>query len=370
MTTASKPDRRIPSLDGIRAVAMLGVLYAHSIGTQGFPVLRPHAPNIGELGLRTFFVLSGFLITGMLLGELRTSGTISLKEFYIRRSLRIFPAFYVFLAIVAILSWLGLAGISVPGHELWRAAIYTTNYFDPRTWEVGHLWSLAVEEQFYLTWPLTLLILGARRGAWLAFGTMLLVPLIRIAFMALPDGTLPMQRYSGMSFETVVDGIACGTLLALIRDQLWANRLYRGIVEARWFWALPLLAVAADTLPHWGSWLLPEYGRVFSGLRALVGISLVNIAAAMMIDRLVRFSDSPAGRFLNLPRVAWFGSMTYSMYLWQQVFLNRDSDHWTASSPINVVFAVSVGILSHYVVERPIQRLRSRFKAPTPAPSP
>src|SRR5580692_8626360 len=153
--------RRIASLDGLRAVSILLVLTSHSIlGTHSFAfrLLFLHA----DLGVRVFFIISGFLITTLLLNERAESGGISLRLFYIRRTLRILPAFYLFVGTVAILNALGV--IAVPPGNWVYVLTYTLN-FDPHPpWVLGHLWSLSVEEQFYLLWPLVMRF--ARRSMW------------------------------------------------------------------------------------------------------------------------------------------------------------------------------------------------------------
>src|SRR6185312_10173828 len=148
----------LPALDGIRALAVFVVILYHSGAVQSVP---------GDLGVSAFFVLSGFLITWLLIKELDRTGTVSLRDFYKRRTLRIFPAYYAFV----ILSLIGDALL----HHYWSWGIigaaftYTVNYYNAflghPTTSVAHAWSLAVEEQFYLLWPLLLLILWKKGRA-------------------------------------------------------------------------------------------------------------------------------------------------------------------------------------------------------------
>lgn len=136
--------KRIPSLDGLRAIAIALVVVGHWAGTHNFPV------GLGSafLGVRIFFVISGYLITTLLLREQSQTATISLSEFYVRRAYRILPAATVFLAIMLItrrheLTWYHAA----------MAALYLADFDPTRPMFFGHLWSLSVEEQFYLLWP-------------------------------------------------------------------------------------------------------------------------------------------------------------------------------------------------------------------------
>jgi peptidoglycan/LPS O-acetylase OafA/YrhL len=149
---------RIPSLDGIRAVAVALVLachYGNDFGISDFF-------NVGDLGVRIFFVISGFLITSLLLKELKQAGSIDLKRFYFRRTLRIFPPFYFYLGAMLALSALGLCNLTFRGAL--PAFTYTSNYWTE--WNLSgfvtsHSWSLATEEQFYLIWPFVLWDSGA-----------------------------------------------------------------------------------------------------------------------------------------------------------------------------------------------------------------
>jgi peptidoglycan/LPS O-acetylase OafA/YrhL len=137
---------RIASLDGMRALSISMVLLSHLQGTEGFP-LGPRAlgaaGDIGYLGVRVFFVISGFLITALLVSEHDRKGTISLVDFYVRRSYRILPAFLAFVAAVVIASWLG--AIDLRDHDLVHALTYTMNYHYDRAWQLGHIWSLSIE---------------------------------------------------------------------------------------------------------------------------------------------------------------------------------------------------------------------------------
>ena len=139
--------RVIPILDGLRAVSIAFVLFGHLAQTRNFLQINPNL-TLAEFGVRVFFVISGYLITSILLAELSRKGSISLSRFYFRRTMRLFPAAYVFVGVMAILATYGIVHL-----ERWDVAFaltYTTDFNNSRAWSVGHLWSLAVEEQFYL----------------------------------------------------------------------------------------------------------------------------------------------------------------------------------------------------------------------------
>src|SRR4051812_13441937 len=130
----SETKRQIPSLDGLRGVSILFVLFSHAVGTRFFLTQAQDGPflYLGEMGVRVFFVLSGFLITTLLLREAKRTGRIDVGRFYFRRVMRIFPAYYTFLGVLALVDALGVIGLG-PG-DLLRSLSYTSNYFPERSW--------------------------------------------------------------------------------------------------------------------------------------------------------------------------------------------------------------------------------------------
>lgn len=337
---------RIPSLDGLRAVAITLVLAGHSIGTQHFFCLRWKAP-IGEFGVRIFFVLSGFLISSLLLKELELSGRISLKNFYLRRVFRIFPASYTYMLIVAILAALGL--LALHAHDLLRAITYTSNYYGGRGWYVGHLWSLSVEEQFYLLWPLTLCLVGRKRGIVIAAIVCVLVPLMRVGeFVFVPALRVGVDT----RFETVADSMAIGCVLAGTRDWLSRCRPYMRILSSVLFAFVPILTLAMCLFP------------LRLRFELTVGYSLMNLGIALCLDWCIRFDGHPIGRALNWRPVTFVGVLSYSLYLWQQPFVDRYSRSPLAAFPLDVALAFCAALGSYYFVERPFLRLKRRFESP------
>lgn len=323
---------RIPSLDGIRAVSITLVLLAHAGGT-GIAIDRRVENLAGDLGVRTFFVLSGFLITTLLTREERTHGRISLREFYIRRTLRIFPAFYAYAIVIAVLASLGAIAL-LPG-DLGCAISYSTNFHATRSWWTGHLWSLSVEEQFYVIWPLLLVTLGAARGWRVAFVAMSIAPAARIALWRY----LPAHReLADQAFPCVFDALATGCLLALAMDAL--SRRCEPLLEWRWFWCAAVCGLAPMAITN--PWL--QYG---------VAMTLANITIALVILRCVARPPS----WLEYRAVRWLGGLSYSLYLWQQLFLNRHSDGWLQQFPQNIGLAFAAAVVSHYAIERPFLRI-------------
>ena len=336
---------RIPSLDGLRAASILLVLFSHELGTRGFLAVHTVGPliGLGNLGVRVFFVISGFLITTLLLEEKREFGSIHLGRFYVRRTMRIFPAFYVFvLALIALdaLGWIALN----PGDKL-HALTYTSNYAADRSWYIGHTWSLAVEEQFYLLWPAILLLTG-RRGFAIALGFIVLAPVIRLAIWQIN----PTEASGvGYRFETIADSLAIGCLLADAAERLAAWRPYRALLESPLFVLVPLTVLAASCLG--------DHPRI----NIFVGYSVMNVGFALCVHWSLLYSTGRIGRVLNHRAVVFVGVLSYSIYLWQQLFLNRYNPS-LPGFPLNLIPVAGAALLSYYLIERPALRSRPRVE--------
>jgi peptidoglycan/LPS O-acetylase OafA/YrhL len=343
---ASDYPRRIPSLDGLRAISIALVLAHHVAGTSYSPIPASFANHMafGELGVRVFFVISGFLITGLLLKELDKQGNIRLGRFYFRRTMRIFPPYYAFIVALILLQAFGL--IELLKGDVLHALTYTSNYH-ARSWNTGHTWSLAVEEQFYLLWPAALLLLGRRRGLVAAASLIVICPLIRVAESQLMP---TLQEGIGHRFETMADALAVGCLLAGMRHWLKAQPLYQRILCSKFFFLIPLLVLVTNTMhDHWRPFIL-------------VGFTLMNVGIALTIDWCVTNHQTRVGRLLNTGPMVYVGVISYSLYLWQQIFLNRGSETVTASFPLNIGLAILCALASFYLIERPSLALRQRLE--------
>jgi peptidoglycan/LPS O-acetylase OafA/YrhL len=199
--------QRIPSLDGLRAISIALVVLSHLAKWKH--VSLSLLESYGELGVHVFFVLSGYLITNLLLKEYERSSTVSLRDFYVRRAFRIFPAAFVFLAVVVVLYWRQMRWIHIVA-----AFLYVANMDPLRPWIFGHLWSLSIEEQFYLLWPFAVkkwhrhkkvILLGAFLAAPV-FRTLLYCFKVRNGLL----GSLPVDA----------DQLAAGCLLAIFAPRL------------------------------------------------------------------------------------------------------------------------------------------------------
>ena len=342
--TSLANSRSVPSLDGLRALSIALVLIAHS--RTSFPQALASPPGMqflpdAQLGVTIFFVISGFLITYLLLKEEDASGRIHLGRFYIRRAFRIFPPFYAYLAV------LGLLWVSGRLLQDWpsflSAATYTWNYFPAaQGWYLAHVWSLSLEEQFYLFWPACLLMAGRRRALQIALGIISLSPISRIAsYFLLPA----LRSHEGMMLHTRLDTILFGCVLALLwrntQFQAWLQKLFR-----------PVILIPAALFLFFGSQLVEQR---FRGMYALpVGITLNAAIITLLMAYLVQNPRSWAGTILNTKLLRHLGVISYSLYIWQQIYNGPAFDVF----PLNLLLAWVTAELSFRLVERPALRLR------------
>ncbi len=344
---AESPNR-LPSLDGLRAVSILLVIFSHLLGTSGFPMgerAMGSAGDVGYLGVRVFFVISGFLITSLLLNERARSGTISISGFYVRRAFRIFPAFYAFILAMGVAHLLG--GIDLQARDVIHAVTFTTNYHhDSRSWELGHIWSLSIEEQFYLIWPALFLLSGPRHIGKVALAMVVLGPVFRmIAWVTTHNDDIIMETY-----PCVMDAIAVGSVMAVYRTRLDASTSYQSFLRSPLFWAVPVIVLVANA-------------PIEHGFQYIVNISIMNAGIALMVDRFTRVTEGPVFRLLNQRHLAFVGLLSYSLYLWQEPFLNHNAHTTFTTWPINVSLAVVCAVASYYLVEKPFLALRDQWSA-------
>ena len=348
---------RLPSVDGLRAVSIGMVLASHASLTRGFPRAGlwwvAHGVD-GQMGVRVFFVISGFLITHLMAREEARTGRVSLAGFYRRRAVRILPVYWTFLAVVALLTWTGrLPGTLV---YLLQPLTFTTGYWPARVWSFGHTWSLSVEEQFYLVWPVAFVWAGRRAGrrALVAAAVLVAAPLGRVG--------MHFAHWWGLMGWTILghgDAIGWGCLLAVLVDRrpAWVDRCvrWRPAVGRAAAVAVVVVATAADRRPHLGLVIVP------------LAVPVTSAAIAYVLASVTRVPSGWSYRALNWPPVARLGVLSYGIYLWQELLLFPDGPavdgHPWQWWPWNVPVAVAVAIASYALVERPLMR----FKRPAPA---
>lgn len=328
-------NQRLPSLDGLRAISVTIILAFHLrfLPTLGRP--RWVRFDIGTLGMSIFFVISGFIITKLLLDERERDGMICLPSFYSRRFFRIFPALFAYILGLALLTLLGLASCSP--RQLWMGLTFLGNYRYSGCFSTAHLWSLSVEEQFYLLWPFVLSRLSSKSASRLLLTVICIVPLIRVAHLVHGADWMTLEWHS----ESVADGLAVGCLLAIVRTRLHTNRAYQRFANSRACWFLPIGLLAAG-------W---QYSSLFyQGL----GKTLMLVGIAIGIDISIQRYNTVWGRCLNSAAFVRVGLWSYSIYLWQQVFIVQlPGTQPYAWFPLNLILSIGVAIASYYLVERP-----------------
>ncbi len=344
---------RIRSLDGFRAVSIVIVVLSHAQRTPGFPdVLRPFV-LAGGAGVLVFFVLSGYLITGLLQDEYAASGKVSLRNFYVRRFFRIVPALFVLVGSVAIYDW--SRGWLIPRGVYLRALTFTTGIVPLQDGGrlLQHTWSLSVEEQFYLLWPF-FFSRSSSRARYLLAGAMIAVyPFLRVAFYLLK------YRWVAQSSLGSADCLIVGCAAAMIsRD--FPHRLDK-ILSFH-----PSMCRALAALIFVAMAKLSSVGRL-GIITVPLGGTLMSVSIAYLITSYARDARGLVGRFLTAKPVVALGVLSYSLYLWQEPFTVEEDDlpgqvspFWKAF-PISIAFALAFAIASYVLVEKPFLRLRRRF---------
>ena len=318
--------KRIPSLDGLRAISITLVMLSHLVKWKH--VSLAGAETYGELGVNIFFVLSGYLITNLLLREHQRTSTISLRDFYTRRAFRIFPAAFIFLAVVIPLFW-----HEMRWYHIAAAVFYAANMDLSRPWIFGHLWSLSIEEQFYLLWPFAV-------KKWRRHATTILVcvflatPVFRAALYA-------FKVHNGLvgSLPVFADELAVGCLLAI-----FATRLPR----ISGYLAVAMVAIM----------ILVPWFPATSATRSLFMLFVLRPLQQLSIAGIVLHVIQVPYRALNWQPISWVGKISYSLYLWQELFCSNPALHW---GYVLVLPALACACLSYYVVEQPMLRLRERL---------
>jgi peptidoglycan/LPS O-acetylase OafA/YrhL len=340
-----RPGARIPRLDFLRAVSA-GIVVMYHSGYEAIPA---------GFGVLTFFVISGFLITHLLIREKEATGTISFRNFYIRRSLRIFPPFYVYwiIAIAALL----LRHAKIIWPQAICALLYVNNYYQglhnyPSSL-FSHTWSLGVEEQFYLLWPAAFVLLRNRLGT-LARGLLFLIPALWIyrSFLYFHGVSDP---YIYTSFETRIDAILVGCLFAILLHINAAPRLMAQLRRRRY---LPL-TVAALALSVFGG------GPLGLAYRDVVGFAIDPLLLMLLILQLI---ETPQAGWMDNRFIVYLGGISYSTYLYQQLVIPAVTSpmHGLPKPLISIACLAGAWIIasiSFELVEKPFLRLKERFTA-------
>jgi peptidoglycan/LPS O-acetylase OafA/YrhL len=346
-------NRSIPTLDGWRGFAVIAVILFH--GRSGFFNENSELMKLsahGDLGVNLFFAISGFLICGLLLKEYESNGGINLRRFYLRRCFRILPPYYAMLAVLCVLSILG--AIQVNYSNLPSCLLFYRNY-TPLGMDLhggfytAHFWTLAIEEHFYLIWPMLLLAVKPKRAGKVAFLLAMAVFVWRVleshfewfASVLLPSNLLTRT-------DTMMDALLWGCLAAI-----YFPEIVRFCARIRFsqLW-LPILATL----------------MVVEKLHAPGLIALRAVLMPALVLSTVLQPASLLGRVLGWQPLRWLGTISYSLYLWQELFLPELASekahgvfHYLQQAPWNVLAILGCACLSRYLLELPMIRLGHRL---------
>jgi peptidoglycan/LPS O-acetylase OafA/YrhL len=351
---------RIPSLDGLRALSIFLVVALHTLQRYNIGhhvALGWYALFNGQYGVSIFFVISGYLITMLLLQEQRKRGSISLRGFYLRRAFRILPPLYFYIGTVVLL---GIAGrIAVTRSDVLSSLFFFHNFAQhSTTWALEHLWSISVEEQFYLVWPFILVACIARRGlagrtsaAIFPIAVLLVSPFARVL---LGHQKNPLMHNLGIK-NLNYDFLMYGCLIALLQGTPRFEAIYRHATRVWWLPPLVIAACSAATARFQNYFDLP------------IGYTLSGAAIAIFLVWCTRNPNSVVGRILNWKPIVKIGVLSYSIYLWQTLFLHPSNYQvfgrydWIGRFPGNWIGFFLAACFSYYVVEQPSLDLRTRL---------
>lgn len=375
--------------DGLRAVAILLVILWHGATTTRFPTgaLGPLRPLVamGWAGVDLFFALSGFLITSLILREERRAevtvgqARFSLRRFYLRRALRILPVFY---AVFFLNTYLFSGSLpSVEGRRvldsasplgLWPYATFWGNYFGAYHPHFGNgvvfpgtayavLWSLCVEEHFYLLWPSFLaLVKPWRRRIGAAVVACLIMAILRFVSQSAPSGdpsTIP--QLSHLRMDSILWGAVGAILIDRIPSRATPRRLALAVGAGMIVWLVARGDLSAVSRP--------------SAFGIAIGLTLLALVSTVLLVELIKVPDSWLARALEWAPIAWVGRLSYAMYLihFQAIDLGRQLVFSTPRAPtltnfllvqaVFVLLSVAGAAVLHILVERPFLRLKDRF---------
>lgn len=319
----------VPALDGLRALAVILVMLVHAHFKYG---------TNGNLGVSVFFALSGFLITTLLLEEFNKNGTISFKGFYIRRTMRLFPPLYLLLAFIVVYAmfFCNPSDQKIIFQDIISSGLYIYNiawYWGWSTKEflLGHTWSLGVEEQFYLLWPM-LLFLCIKKRILTLLGILLLIFIPCFIFIRISDH-MPYLLGSIIS-----ESIFVGCAAALLRWVGWLKNI-SGFLAFLLLMFILVIGMMPIKLPH-----------------QLMVFNLVGILSALIILHLIQNRQSSASKLLSNKFMVFIGKISYSLYLWHLPVFRVFYYHSTLNPVLSFIgkFVVAFGLaaLSWFTIEK------------------
>lgn len=344
--------KKFQGLDGLRAISMLMVIIAHASYNSPFK-----ASYLGKTGVNIFFVISGFLITTLLLKEKLINGRISLKNFYIRRALRIMPVVYLFLIVLFFLNIIYRLGITPTSFI--TSFLFIKNSPFPKDWYTVHLWTLGIEEQFYLIFPFLITILPLRFYKRLIILLIIILPAFSYSYITKTDlHFFHFNPVLHIVLGVVVHLFGQGTLLILIGSLFsilfltgadLINRIYN---KAGNIVSLVLFVAGLLSCMPMFPWYIEGISEAFFGICIATAI-LLNLREQTIF-----------GRILNWGVLKKLGVLSYSFYIWQQLFTNKQP--WGSNLLLNLAALIIVPALSYYFFEKKFLQYKDRFRKEEP----
>ncbi len=339
--------RHVPELDGLRGIAIIVVLIHHQ--------LTSFSLKGGFLGVDLFFVLSGFLITGLLLSEFEHTGSISIRKFYMRRVLRLGPALALYLIACVIVAYhTQLISVQRQLKLISYALLYSTNWrmafnWDPVLDPTAIIWSLSIEEQFYLVWPLLLSACLALRIKRKFIASGLVAVIVAICLhrnSLLTQGTDLTRLYYGT--DTRADVLLIGCLTALVPFQRITGSW---LIRAAAMVGAVLFLYLTTAVKFTDQWL-------YQG-----GFTLIAALAGLVIAVAANGPPRPLSMALRWFPLRWFGRISYGLYLWHWLVIQTTTlyyfGYWEPWAKLTL--AVGISAASYYLIEVRFNRLKSRF---------
>jgi peptidoglycan/LPS O-acetylase OafA/YrhL len=332
----------IPTLDGWRAVAILGVIACHASGyffsSYGlYPNPRIYAYLFhGARGVSIFFCLSGFLICTLLLKEYDAAGSINIRGFYIRRAFRILPPYWSYLLTIGALALMGV--LVVPRNDILACLLFVRNYIPGGDWYTVHFWTLALEEHFYLLLPALLLFAKGRKSLAVILSLTILSTAIRY-YVATTPPVAGLIKWDG---DAPMNELLTGALGAVLIT-------FQSI--RRWIGGMP-----------WWLWLLLASTIVYSEVRPLrpllLGVLQPVIFTLLIIATVLR-PTTLVGKVLESAPLRHIGVISYGLYIWQELFLAEGPASQSPLGifqrwPVSWLMVAIVPILSFVFLEKPL----------------
>lgn len=343
----------IPSLDGIRGISFFLVFFAHAgLGAVFIP---------GGFGVTIFFLLSGFLITTLLRLEFARYRRISLGGFYLRRVFRILPPLYVTLVLAIVLYRMGERHPAIPFAGTLAQALQVSNYYQIYGAPAGIipgsavLWSLAVEEHFYLLFPLLYVWMCPRFSVYRQTFVLLMLCAAALAWRCI----LHFHFHADVvrtfyATDTRFDSILFGCVFAIVANPILHDPLHGSILR-RMKWVLPLCVVV----------LLGTFLDREESFRETLRYTLQGLALIPLFIAAIHYQKSWPVLFLNLPLIRFLGVLSYSLYLCHSIIMASIDSVWTANPvlahAVCLACALCFATLVHYWIERPCTRIRKRL---------